>query len=120
MRTYRVRERSAFNVLMRVATVTGNITIANTSSITWAAYPEAGGAAVASGSLTVATSVYDTLQLEDGWTEDAIGFNTRHDVGDTVLTDAGRYVIQYRVTPVTGSSFFAAPIVVEAEAVYTA
>jgi hypothetical protein len=123
MRTYKVRERSAFRIMMRLATPSGYLTIAETTSITWAAFPESewttGGTPDATGTLTVATALSDTLST-DGWNEDAVGYNLSHDVTATVLMSGGPYIFTYRITPVTGAAYFADRIRVEAESIYMA
>ena len=122
MKTYTVRERSAFSVYLRVQVNGEPVTQADLSSITWKVFPEAGGDAVATGTLTVATAVYDTLQTGDEWTEDDTGYNVRHDVLATSITNPGRYVIEYKITPTSGSTgaFYTQRITVNAEEVFTA
>ena len=57
-------------------------------------------------SLTVADIIFDTLQTDDLWTVDDIGYNFRHvlDVSaEEAFAVAGRmYLVEYRLTPVVG------------------
>jgi len=57
-------------------------------------------------SLTIADVVFDTLQSDDSWTVDTVGYNFRHEL-DVSLNEAfanagGVYQVRYELTPVTG------------------
>lgn len=53
--------------------------------------------------IVVANSVFDTLQTDARWTEDATGYNFRDTVAATVLADGGRrYKVEYYFTMATG------------------
>jgi hypothetical protein len=56
--------------------------------------------------VSVATSVYDTLQTDDRWTPDATGYNFAHtpDVAQNqAFSEIGRrYLVEYTLTPASG------------------
>lgn len=62
-----------------LARVLGNagapITQASLASIAWTLTDLTAGAAVAAGTFVVATSVFDSLQIDPRWTVDALGYN---------------------------------------------
>lgn len=72
-----------------------------------------------SGSVTVATSVFDALQTDGRWTVDATGYNFRHTLGPTVITEPGLHTIEYKVTLASGAVFFLDPFEPEARNVST-
>ena len=57
-------------------------------------------------SVTVATSVFDSLQTTLGWDEDATGYNFRHVID--ISTNAAfatvntTYIVEYTITPTSG------------------
>ena len=57
-------------------------------------------------SLTVGDLIHDSLQIDDLWTVDAVGYNFRHvlDVSaNQAFTIAGRrYLIEFQLTPASG------------------
>lgn len=60
-------------------------------------------------SLTVSQVIWDTLQTDGRWTQDATGYNFRHEVAATAFPAGGhRYRIEYRITPTSGQLFVAA------------
>lgn len=76
------------------------------STVTYALYKRATGVVVvaAGTSLTLATVVFNSLQVTDIWTKDATGYNFRHDAA--ALADGNtwyRYV--YTFTPTSGQPF---------------
>jgi len=99
-----VAEDSSFSVLARVDANGTDITQAATSSITYSAWDKADSSTtVASGTLTVSSVVYDTLQTDGRWSADATGYNFKHDIGATVLTSGGKtYRFEYKVTMTDG------------------
>jgi hypothetical protein len=115
-----VNAKSAFDVMLRLEAGGEYLTRATTSSITWGAYPAHAAldsSPIASGTLTVSTSVFDEFQTDGRWTEDAIGYNCRHTVGATVFEDGGEYVIQYTVTP-SGGNPYRVPVSVSVKGVF--
>ncbi len=56
--------------------------------------------------LTIADVVFDTLQDDDAWTVDSVGYNFRHELdvsSDEAFSEAGRmYQVRYELLPVTG------------------
>lgn len=69
--------------------------------------------------IPVATGVYDTLQTDDRWSEDATGYNFANVVPASVFSSGGhRYRIEYKFTPVGGQVYWTVYEVL-AESVYT-
>ena len=103
-----VFEDSGFSLMARV---TGNdaenIQQADISSISY--YVEDlddDDATPATGTLTVADVVFDTLQTDARWDEDATGYNFRWDVpASLVATGNHRYVFEIKFTPASGEPF---------------
>jgi hypothetical protein len=113
--------KSTFPIMARLVDQEGEpVTQAGVSSISWAAYPEAGGDAEATGTLTPSNVIYDTLQTDAIWTKDDIGFNFRHIVGASVLTTAGTWRFEYIVTLATSGYVIRDEQVVRTKAPYTA
>ena len=64
--------------------------------------------------------VFDTLQTDGRWTEDATGYNFKHDIGHALFVNpAIRYRVEYRVTLTGGSEFFLEPLLVTVEPMAT-
>jgi hypothetical protein len=100
-----------------MARVTGEdselITQASIDSITIDVYRIDGSVSEAVGSqasLTVADTVFDTLQTDDRWTEDATGYNFRYTVPVARFATPGRHRIEFWFTGEDGSVF---PLVFE-------
>ena len=111
-----VAEDSTFAVMLRLQVDGSSATQSVLSSITWKAWDERNTAAVyASGTLTVADVIYDTLQTDGRWSADATGYNFRHDITQATFTKPGRYLIEYTVTMTGGNSFIAGPVVVQVQ-----
>jgi hypothetical protein len=73
--------------------------IADVSTCTYKVYSQADGTETGTGSVTVATSFFDTLQTDARWTFDTTGYNFRFDVGPTAFPDGGRaYRVEFKVT----------------------
>ncbi|HWE03162.1 MAG TPA: hypothetical protein VG326_12200 [Tepidisphaeraceae bacterium] len=51
-------------------------------------------------------TVYDALQLDGRWTQDAIGFNLAINVPGSAWTTAGPYRVEAKIIPTAGDSFF--------------
>jgi len=63
--------------------------------------------AVATGTVTIATSVFDTLQTDAIWSEDTSGYNFKHTIASTVFTTGGHaYRVEYLFTPASGQPFW--------------
>lgn len=114
-----VFEDSAFTVLQRVQVNGADWTQAQVSSITYKVWNTTDPVTpVASGSVTVASSVFDTLQLDGRWPLDEEGYNFRHTLAATVLTESGTYRVEYKVTLASGSVFHLAPSEPIAQAIW--
>lgn len=81
---------------------------ADLSSITYSVYDdeETGTSAVASGTVTIASSIFDTLKLtadDPVWTFTR-GFNFRHDLGPECFPTGDHvYMVEYRITTAGGA-----------------
>ena len=57
-------------------------------------------------SLTISEVIFDTLQDDDAWAVDSVGYNFRHELdvsANEAFTEAGKvYQVRYELTPVTG------------------
>ena len=99
-------EDSAFVLLARVEIDGANATQSTVSAITWKAFDVTDPDTVYdSGTLTVSSVVFDTLQTDGRWSEDWTGYNFRHEVAATVFaTPDKRYRIEHKVTTSGGAS----------------
>lgn len=62
----------------------------------------------ASGTLTISSVVYNTLQTDAEWTKDSTGFNFRGTIPASCFTTPDRtYRIEIEFTPTSGDPFFA-------------
>ena len=113
---YRTRffEDAGKTFLARILGPTGvYLTQAATSAIAYKVYDQT-GALTASGSLTVSSVVFDSLQganyTDNRWTVDATGFNFLCDVPASAFPAPGTYRVEITFTPVSGSAW---PLVYE-------
>lgn len=113
-----VNEDSSFSVMGRVVVAGTLWTQASVSAITYKVF-NSSNAEVSNGSLTVGAVVFDTLQTDGRWDIDSVGYNFRHDNDHQVLTDAGRYRIEYEVTMSAGNKFLLDPIFVDVREMLT-
>lgn len=104
-----VNEDSAFSVMQRLY-VDGALALqADFSSITYIIFNSA-GATESSGTLTVSSVVFDTVQTDARWTEDLTGYNFLHEVAHTEITDPGLYTIEYKCTLSDSSEVIIGPL----------
>lgn len=76
------------------------LTQAATTSITYAVYN--GSTSVSTGTVTVASSVLDTINTGSIWTVDSTGFNFIHSIAASVFSSPDTiYRIEYKVTLAT-------------------
>ena len=117
---YVVREASSFSVMYRIQADGADITQAAVSSIQYAVINDGTKEVITSlASLTVSSVVFDTLQTDDRWTEDNTGYNFRHDVDQSVLTDPDiSYRFEYKVTLSGGNEFWLKPFVINVDEIY--
>lgn len=98
--------------LFVMARVYGNagtaITQASLTSIAYAVTLKSDGSTITSGSVTVSSSVFDTLQTSDPrWTRDSTGYNFSFAVPVAAFPTADeRYRVKFTFTPTSGSVFF--------------
>jgi len=114
-----VNEDSAFSVMGRVHLAGANATQSDISSIEYQIfYTDSDTAHTTATALTVSSVIFNTLQTDGRWTEDNTGYNFRHDVASTILTDPTRkYEIEYKFTPVSGSPFYLDPVPINVKGV---
>ena len=111
-----VFEDGGATVLARIRGNSGAyITQASLSTITYNVYDlDDSDAAVTNGSVTISSSVFDTLQTgDDRWTADSVGFNFAFSLpvaafpnGATTTNNYRRYRIEIKFTPSSGTVFF--------------
>lgn len=111
----RIREGDAPKLMARVVGPENTpLTQSLVSSIAWTLYDlrsTTPGTAVDSGSLTVASVIFDSLQTSDAaWTEDDTGYNFAYQFpADTFAMSSsgpGRYRLEIRGTPAAGQKFW--------------
>ncbi len=104
-----ILESSAFWLLQRLHWDGENITQAAVSSITWKCW-DSSDTLVTSGTLTVSSVVFNTLQTDDKWTLDPYaddeGYNFAHAVPSNVITTPGTYRIEHKFTMATPAGVF--------------
>lgn len=66
--------------------------------------------AVVSASVTVATSVYDTLQTNAVTWPYSTGYNFRDVIPASVFADPRRYIVQYKFAPTGAEAFWTKPV----------
>lgn len=101
-----VWENQSLVVFARIANISGDyITQATITSIAGGTYDLDDGSAVATFSVVVGSSVFDTLQTGDArWTVDSTGYNFRHTVPGTALPEGDkRYQVEIVLTPTGGA-----------------
>lgn len=107
-----VWEDGGATVMARVIGNAGTaITQASLTSIHYSLFDTNGAtpetAVVAGTSLTVSDVVFDTLQTDARWTQDATGYNFRHTIAASVLAaPAHLYRAEYKFTPTSGEVFW--------------
>jgi hypothetical protein len=105
-----VAEDSTFAVLARIEVNGANGVQSDFTAITYKAWNTTDRSTVfASGTLTVATVVFNTLQTDGRWNADATGYNFRHDIAASVFTTPGLYRIEYTCTLAGGGSIILQP-----------
>ncbi len=84
------------------------ITQASLSTVTYKIFDESGirpGNHLFSGSVTIASSVHDTLKLDNRCKKDKVGFNFQHTLAGTNFpTGNSVLLLEYTFTPVAGAS----------------
>lgn len=77
---------------------------ADVSSISYAVYDRKLGTEVISGTLTVSSVVYDTLQTGSIWTRDDVGYNFKYALPTTAFPTGGRsYRVEFKWTFADGT-----------------
>lgn len=100
-----IYEQSSVVVLARVKRVGSNayLTIASTSMITVTTYNASTGTLIATTLPTVATSVFDTLQTDNRWRVDELGYNVAFALSQAHFPDGNtNYGIEVLIQPTDG------------------
>ncbi len=117
-----VFEDGSASFMARVVGVDGgNIVQSDITSITFKVY-DSGGTEAATGTLTVATVVFNVLQTDARWNPaiDTTGYNFRDDRIAGTFAAGGRYKVEYKFTPGSGADYvFWVVFKVAAQAVLT-
>jgi len=100
-------EDGGASIMARITGTDGaNITQADVSTITCTVY-DSSGTSVATPTVTVATSVFDTLQTDSRWSVDTTGYNFRFDVAATVMSSGNEtYRYEFKFTPASGEVYW--------------
>jgi cystathionine beta-lyase/cystathionine gamma-synthase len=105
---FEVWEDSGFSIMGRVLGPDAtNVTQAGVTSIAFSVYDKANLAvALSTGTMTVSTVIFDTLQTDARWTVDSTGYNFRYDAPNTLLPrGSATYRLEVAFTPASGSPF---------------
>ena len=72
-------------------------------------------------SLVVADVVFDSIQKDDRWSTDSVGYNLRHDIAHTLVLDPSIvYRFEYRVTLAgSGNQFWLSPFVLNVREMFS-
>jgi len=117
-----VWERSGVSLMARIVgqdaqNITQSALVSISFKIFDLAVPEA---AKSSGTLTVSSVVFNTLQTDTRWTKDATGYNFRHDVGATAFSGGTKdWRIEYLFTPSGGAAPFWVVFELHAHRIYS-
>ncbi len=92
--------------MSRVKGLSGSyITQASLSAITCKVYNNV-GTLVTSPTVTISSSVFDTLQTTDSrWTRDTTGYNFLFTIPAAAFPSVGLYRVEFKFTPATGDPF---------------
>lgn len=91
-------------LMSRVQIVGDDISLSNVlqedvASITYSVTDTSDGTVTASGTLSIAAVIYDTLQTGDVWTTDSTGFNFAHRPSVASIPDGNKtYIAEYVIT----------------------
>ena len=93
-----------------LARVVGNdgtpITQASLTAITYSVYDITNSVSLGTGTFTISSVVYDTLQTGELWDVDSTGYNFKAAIPASVMTPGGsRCQIDVKFDPVTGENF---------------
>jgi hypothetical protein len=119
---YTVNEASSFSAMFRVTADGQNITQADVSDVRFAVLNDATKEVIQGlSSLSVEDVVFNTIQKDDRWSTDAVGYNLRHDISHTLVTDPSvTYRFEYRVTLAgSGNQFWLSPFVLNVREMFS-
>lgn len=94
-----------------MARVTGNdgsaINQATLDSITCKVFDSITGSEISTPTVTIADTVFDTLQTDSRWTKDSTGYNFLHALPASALVDGSKsYRVEYKFTPASGEAWY--------------
>lgn len=105
-----VFEDTGFSLMARIqGTDAKDVQQADVSSIAYSVYDlSSTGSPTDTGSLTVATVIYDTLQTDSRWDIDTTGYNFKWDVPASHVADGAKnYRFEIAFTPAIGEVYHA-------------
>lgn len=106
-------EDGAVALMARIQSIASgaNMTQASVTGITWKVFDLFDNAQIATGTLTVSSVIFDTLQTPSIWTVDTTGYNFRVDPANTTHPNGGTtYRFEFIFDPSSGEDF---PVVFE-------
>ena len=104
-----VLQNSAFSNVARITSSTGGYMVAaDVSALVYRVWEEMTGTVTTTGSTLQISTTFSTLTSSSVvWPVDTTGYNFKHDVDGSVIPSADTtYVIEYEITPASGSRFF--------------
>lgn len=98
---------SGLTLLARILGAAGApVTQLSLASIAYAVQDVTTGVQIGTGTLTIGTVIFDTLQTDAVWTKDAVGYNFKATLASTLFANGGdTYQIDVKFVPVTGQQF---------------
>lgn len=102
-------ENSAVVLLAYLETSTGSAaTQSDISSITYAVYDSSDTAtATSTGTIAVASAVFDTIQKSDIWNIDRVGYNFRYVMAGTNFPAGGKtYIVELKFTTSSSNVYY--------------
>lgn len=115
-----VQSGSAFSVMARVHANGANVQIADINTITLSIYDKTLEEIIGSPiSLIVADTIFDTLQTDARWDVDETGYNFRHNISASLLSDEDiKYILSYVFLTADGTTFKMCPIEVNLKGIF--
>lgn len=106
--TQTVWEGSTPVILARVQGIAGtNVTQASLSTLKYHVRNSSDVEVIASTALTIASIIFDAVQTDSGWDEDATGFNFKHQLGAASLPEAAEiYTVVYQFVDTAGAIWY--------------
>jgi hypothetical protein len=102
-----VIEDSGVRWMARILAVSGSAILqANVSTIAYSVFDKSDPTtATATGTLTIASVIFDTLQTDSRWTKDETGYNFAWNVPASIFATGDKtYRIEVKITPTSGEA----------------